>query len=111
MQVRLPPWRRLALVQGEPTDFTVSSVLTTCAGLLGLCMQLLSVSAFDADIFVASALVDMYGILASVAASKTLMSRYFSRCHSGILPHGMRGYIGGYAHIADAWNDLQCLMK
>jgi hypothetical protein len=46
-----------------------------------------------------------------VAASKTLMSRYFSRCHSGILPHGMRGYIGGYAHIADAWNDLQCLMK
>jgi hypothetical protein len=34
------------------------------------------------------------------------MSRYFSRCHSGILPHGMRGYIGGYAHIADAWNAL-----
>lgn len=55
----------------EPTDYMVSSVLTTCSGLSGLDLgRSVHAVAFraciDANIFVASSLVDMYGKCGSV---------------------------------------------
>ncbi|XP_020590839.1 LOW QUALITY PROTEIN: pentatricopeptide repeat-containing protein At4g14850-like [Phalaenopsis equestris] len=54
-----------------PTDFMLSSILTTCSGLsglnLGLSLHAVAVrSCIDGNIFVGSALVDMYGKCGSI---------------------------------------------
>ncbi|KAK3118906.1 hypothetical protein QOZ80_9BG0710430 [Eleusine coracana subsp. coracana] len=89
-----------------PTDFMVSSLLTTCAGLLGLdlgrALHAVAVrSCIDANIFVASALVDMYGKCGGVEDAELVFSEMPQR--NLVTWNSM---IGGYAHIGDARNAL-----
>ncbi|TVU25015.1 hypothetical protein EJB05_27489, partial [Eragrostis curvula] len=90
----------------EPTDFMISSVLTTCAGLLGLdlgrALHAVAVrSCIDANIFVASALVDMYGKCGGVEDAELVFSEMPQR--NLVTWNAM---IGGYAHVGDARNAL-----
>uniref|UniRef100_A0A0D3HNE3 DYW domain-containing protein n=1 Tax=Oryza barthii TaxID=65489 RepID=A0A0D3HNE3_9ORYZ len=90
----------------EPTDFMVSSALTTCAGLLGLhlgrALHAVAVrSCIDANIFVASALVDMYGKCGCVEDAEQIF--YETPQRNLVTWNAM---IGGYAHIGDAQNAL-----
>ncbi|WVZ50888.1 hypothetical protein U9M48_002095 [Paspalum notatum var. saurae] len=90
----------------EPTDFMVSSVLTTCAGLLGLelgrALHAVAVrSCIDANIFVASALVDMYGKCGGVGDAEQV---FFEMPKRNIV--SWNAMIGGYAHIGDAQSAL-----
>uniref|UniRef100_A0A0E0F701 DYW domain-containing protein n=1 Tax=Oryza meridionalis TaxID=40149 RepID=A0A0E0F701_9ORYZ len=90
----------------EPTDFMVSSALTTCAGLLGLdlgrALHAVAVrSCIDANIFVASALVDMYGKCGCVEDAEQI---FYETPHRNLVT--WNAMIGGYAHIGDAQNAL-----
>jgi len=90
----------------EPTDFMVSSVLTTCAGLLGLdlgrALHAVAVrSCIDANIFVASASVDMYGKCGGIRDAEQV---FFEMPQRNLVT--WNAMIGGYAHIGDAWNAL-----
>ncbi|CAN6271818.1 unnamed protein product [Urochloa humidicola] len=90
----------------EPTDFMVSSVLTTCAGLLGLdlgrALHAVAVrSCIDASIFVASALVDMYGKCGGIEDAEQV---FFEMPQRNLVT--WNAMIGGYAHIGDARNAL-----
>ncbi|VAI44348.1 unnamed protein product [Triticum turgidum subsp. durum] len=90
----------------EPTDFMVSSVLTTCAGLLGLdlgrALHAVAVrSCIDANIFVASALVDMYGKCGGVEDAHHVFVDMPQR--NLVTWNAM---IGGHANIGDAINAL-----
>jgi pentatricopeptide repeat protein len=90
----------------EPTDFMVSSALTTCAGLLGLdlgrALHAVSVrSCIDANIFVASALVDMYGKCGGVEDAELV---FYQMPRRNLVT--WNAMIGGYAHIGDAQNAL-----
>ncbi|CAN1270394.1 Pentatricopeptide repeat-containing protein At4g14850 [Linum perenne] len=70
MAIRL--FREMASVLGiEPTDYVISSVVSACAELagieLGRSVHALAVkSCVDADVYVGSALVDMYGNCGSI---------------------------------------------
>ncbi|KAF8733161.1 hypothetical protein HU200_015535 [Digitaria exilis] len=90
----------------EPTDFMVSSVLTTCAGLLGLelgrALHAVAVrSCIDANIFVASALVDMYGKCGGIEDAEQV---FFEMPQRNLVT--WNAMIGSYAHIGDARNAL-----
>ncbi|KAG2649210.1 pentatricopeptide repeat-containing protein At4g14850-like [Panicum virgatum] len=90
----------------EPTDFMVSSVLTTCAGLLGLdqgrALHAVAVrSCIDANIFVASALVDMYGKCGGIEDAEQV---FLDMPQRNLVT--WNAMVGGYAHIGDAWNAL-----
>ncbi|WVZ50899.1 hypothetical protein U9M48_002106 [Paspalum notatum var. saurae] len=90
----------------EPTDFMVSSVLTTCAGLLGLelgrALHAVAVrSCIDANIFVSSALVDMYGKCGRVGDAEQV---FFEMPQRNIV--SWNAMTGGYAHIGDARSAL-----
>ncbi|KAJ1275941.1 hypothetical protein BS78_05G175200 [Paspalum vaginatum] len=90
----------------EPTDFMVSSVLTTCAGLLGLdlgrALHAVAVrSCIDANVFVSSALVDMYGKCGGVGDAEQV---FFEMPQRNIV--SWNAMIGGYAHIGDARSAL-----
>ncbi|KAF7083855.1 hypothetical protein CFC21_087596 [Triticum aestivum] len=90
----------------EPTDFMVSSVLTTCAGLLGLdlgrALHAVAVrSCIEANIFVASALVDMYGKCGGVEDAQHV---FFDMPRRNLVT--WNAMIGGHANIGDAINAL-----
>jgi pentatricopeptide repeat protein len=90
----------------EPTDSMVSSVLTTCAGLLGLdlgrALHEVGVrSCIDANFFVANALVDMYGKCGGIEDVEEV---FFKMPQRNIVT--WTAMIGGYAHIGDARNAL-----
>ncbi|KAJ1275945.1 hypothetical protein BS78_05G175600 [Paspalum vaginatum] len=90
----------------EPIDFMVSSVLTTCVGLLGFdlgrALHAVAVrSCIDANIFVSSALVDMYGKCGGVGDAEQVFSEMPQR---NIV--SWNAMIGGYAHIGDARSAL-----
>ncbi|GFP80547.1 pentatricopeptide repeat-containing protein at4g14850 [Phtheirospermum japonicum] len=82
----------------EPTDFMVSSVLSACAGLAtlesGQAVHALAVKAcVDGNVFVGSALVDMYGKCGCIEDCKwafVTMPRRNLICWNAL--------IGGYAH-------------
>jgi pentatricopeptide repeat protein len=95
----------------EPTDFMVSSVLTTCAGLLGLdlgrALHAVAVrSCIDSNIFVASALVDMYGKCGGIEDAEQV---FFEMPQRNLVT--WNAMIGGYAHIGDAHNALSVFDK
>lgn len=82
----------------EPKDFMVSSVLSACAGMAGLelgrSVHALAVKAcVEGNIFVSSALVDMYGKCGSIEDSERVFNEMPERnlvCWNAM--------IGGYAH-------------
>lgn len=82
----------------EPKDFMVSSVLSACAGMAGLelgrSVHALAVKAcVEGNIFVGSALVDMYGKCGSIEDSERAFNEMPERnlvCWNAM--------IGGYAH-------------
>ncbi|KAG6486461.1 pentatricopeptide repeat-containing protein At4g14850-like [Zingiber officinale] len=85
-----------------PTDFIVSSVLTTCAGLSGLdlgrSLHAVAVcSCITGNIFVGSALVDMYGKCGSIREAE----QAFEELHQPNLI-SWNALIGGYAQLGDA---------
>lgn len=95
--------RREGLV---PTDFMVSSVLSTCAGLAGLdlgrSMQAVAVrSCIDLNIFVGCALVDMYGKCGSIRDAEQAFEEMPKR---NLI--SWNAMIGGYAHQGDAASAL-----
>jgi pentatricopeptide repeat protein len=95
----------------EPTDFMVSSVLTTCAGLLGLDLgralhAVVVRSCIDSNIFVASALVDMYGKCGRIEDAEQV---FFEMPQWNLVT--WNAMIGGYAHIGDAHNALSVFDK
>ena len=95
----------------EPTEFMVSSVLTTCAGLLGLdlgrALHAVAVrSCIDSNIFVASALVDMYGKCGGIEDAEQV---FFEMPQRNLVT--WNAMIGGYAHIGDAHNALSVFDK
>ncbi|KAF8369662.1 hypothetical protein HHK36_032317 [Tetracentron sinense] len=82
----------------EPTDFMISSVLSACAGLAGLelgrSMHALAVKAcVEGNVYVGSALVDMYGKCGSIEDSERSFDEMPER--NLITWNAM---IGGYAH-------------
>ncbi|OVA05441.1 Pentatricopeptide repeat [Macleaya cordata] len=86
----------------EPTDFMVSSVLSACAGLAGLelgrSVHGLAVKAcVDGNLYVGSALVDMYAKCGSIRDSERAFCELPER--NLITWNAM---IGGYAHQGDA---------
>ncbi|KAK9288685.1 hypothetical protein L1049_017148 [Liquidambar formosana] len=86
----------------KPTDFMVSSVLSACAGFAGLelgrSVQALAVKAcVEENIFVGSALVDMYGKCGSIEDSERAFNEMPER--NLITWNAM---IGGYAHQGHA---------
>lgn len=86
----------------KPTDFMVSSVLTTCAGLSGLdlgrSVHAVAVrSSVDGNIFVGSALVDMYGKCGSISDAEQAFQEMPDRNLVS-----WNAIIGGYAHYGDA---------
>ncbi|KAL8516425.1 hypothetical protein ACS0TY_014905 [Phlomoides rotata] len=86
----------------EPTDFMVSSVISACAGLAALesgrVIHGLAVKAcIDENIFVGSALVDMYGKCGSIDACERV---FFSMPRRNLI--SWNALIGGYAHQGHA---------
>ncbi|KAJ7954880.1 Pentatricopeptide repeat-containing protein [Quillaja saponaria] len=84
----------------EPTDFMISSVLSACAELAGLelgsSVHALAVKVcVEGNIFVGSALVDMYGKCGSIEDAEQVFSRIPER--NVITWNAM---IGGYSHQA-----------
>lgn len=82
----------------EPTDFMVSSILSACAGLAGLelgkSVHALSVkSCIDGNIYVGSALVDMYAKCGSIEHSEQAFDEMPERNLTT-----WNALIGGYAH-------------
>lgn len=82
----------------EPTDFMVSSVLSACAGLAALetgrVIHALAVKAcVDDNIFVGSALVDMYGKCGSIEDCESV---FFTMPRRNLIC--WNALIGGYAH-------------
>lgn len=80
-----------------PTDFMLSSILTTCSGLSGLdlgrAVHAVAVrSCVDCNIFVGSSLVDMYGKCGSVVDAETVFNELPER--NLVTWNSM---IGGYA--------------
>ncbi|XP_020227035.1 pentatricopeptide repeat-containing protein At4g14850 [Cajanus cajan] len=85
----------------EPTDFMISSVLSACAELggleLGRSVHALAVKAcVEENIFVGSALVDMYGKCGSIENAEQVFSEMPER--NLVTWNAM---IGGYAHLGD----------
>ncbi|XP_077247271.1 pentatricopeptide repeat (PPR) superfamily protein [Tasmannia lanceolata] len=86
----------------EPTDFIVSSVLSACAGIAGLELGrgvhgLAVKSCVEENIYVGSALVDMYGKCGSIRDSEQVFDEMPER--NLITWNAM---IGGYAHHGHA---------
>ncbi|WCJ23785.1 Pentatricopeptide repeat (PPR) superfamily protein [Euphorbia peplus] len=86
----------------EPTDYLVSSVMSACAGLAGLEMGLsvhaLAVKAcLVGDIFVGSALVDMYGKCGSIKDSE---KAFYEMPDKNLVT--WNAMISGYAHQGHA---------
>ncbi|CAI0452488.1 unnamed protein product [Linum tenue] len=86
----------------EPTDYLISSVISACAELAGLEMgrsvhALAVKSCVDADIFVGSALVDMYGKCGSISDAK----QTFDEMPEKNL-FAWNAMISGYAHQGHA---------
>ncbi|RWR85382.1 Pentatricopeptide repeat [Cinnamomum micranthum f. kanehirae] len=82
----------------EPTDFMVSSILSACAGLAGLelgkSVHAIAVkSCVDANIYVGSALVDMYAKCGSIKHSEQVFDEIPERNLTT-----WNALIGGYAH-------------
>lgn len=89
-----------------PTDFMVSSILTTCAGLSGLdlgrSVHAIAVrSCVDRNIFVGSALVDMYGKCGSVVDAEQVFQELPERNYVT-----WNAMIGGYTALGDAKSAL-----
>lgn len=87
--------------EAEPTDFMISSVLSACAELggleLGRSVHALAVKAcVDENIFVGSALVDLYGKCGSIENAEQVFSEMPQR---NIVT--WNAMIGGYAHQGD----------
>ncbi|BAT94075.1 hypothetical protein VIGAN_08064500 [Vigna angularis var. angularis] len=85
----------------EPTDFMISSVLSACAELggleLGRSVHALAVKAcVEENIFVGSALVDMYGKCGSIENAEQVFKEMPER--NLVTWNAM---IGGYAHLGD----------
>lgn len=90
----------------RPTDFMVSSVLSACAGIavldLGRSVHGVAVKAcVDANVFVGSALVDMYAKCGSVVDSERLFEEMPER---NLIT--WNSLIGGYAHHGNAASAL-----
>ncbi|KAI3869145.1 hypothetical protein MKX03_035388 [Papaver bracteatum] len=86
----------------EPTDFMVSSVLSACASLAGLelgrSMHGLAVkSCVEGNVYVGSALVDMYGKCGSVEDSE---QAFFELPERNLVT--WNAMIGGYSHQGNA---------
>ncbi|KAL4024896.1 hypothetical protein IC575_013269 [Cucumis melo] len=86
----------------EPTDFMVSSVLCACAGLseieFGRSVQALAVKAcVEQNIFVASALVDMYGKCGSI---DNAVQAFNAMPERNLV--SWNALLGGYAHQGHA---------
>lgn len=86
----------------EPTDFMVSSVLSACSGLAwleqGRSVHALAVKAcVDGNVFVGSALVDMYGKCGSIEDAECVFDEMPSR--NLITWNAM---VGGYTHQGHA---------
>ncbi|EEF45289.1 pentatricopeptide repeat-containing protein, putative [Ricinus communis] len=86
----------------EPTDYMVSSVISACAGLAGLelgrSFHALAVKAcLEGDIFVGSALVDMYGKCGGIEDSEQAFHEMSER---NLVT--WNALIGGYAHQGHA---------
>ncbi|KAM0937128.1 putative tetratricopeptide-like helical domain superfamily, DYW domain-containing protein [Dioscorea sansibarensis] len=86
----------------EPTDYMVSSILSTCAGLAGLdlgrSVHAVAVRAcIDGNVFVGSALVDMYGKCGSIMDAEQAFEEMSVR---NIVT--WNAIIGGYAQNGDA---------
>ncbi|XXG73736.1 hypothetical protein AAC387_Pa07g2595 [Persea americana] len=82
----------------EPTDFMVSSILSACAGLAGLelgkSVHAIAVkSCVDVNIYVGSALVDMYAKCGSIEHSEQVFDEIPERNLTT-----WNALIGGYAH-------------
>ncbi|KAH7573797.1 hypothetical protein ACOSP7_007655 [Xanthoceras sorbifolium] len=90
----------------EPTDFMVSSVLSACAGIVGLelgrSVHALAVKAcVEGNVFVGSALIDMYGKCGSIEESEQAFNEMPERnlvCWNAMM--------GGYAHQGQASETL-----
>lgn len=86
----------------QPTDFMISSVLSACAGIAGLelgrSVQALAMKAcVEENVFVGSAVVDMYGKCGSMEDSEQAFNELPERnlvCWNAL--------IGGYAHQGEA---------
>lgn len=86
----------------EPTDFMISSILSACAGLAGLELgksvhSLAVKTCVDGNIFVGSALVDMYGKCGSIGHAEQVFDEIPER--NLITWNAM---IGSYAHHGQA---------
>ncbi|XVF38242.1 hypothetical protein REPUB_Repub20aG0083200 [Reevesia pubescens] len=82
----------------EPTDFMVSSVISACAGMAGLelgrSVHALAVKAcVEGNVFVGSALVDMYGKCGSIEDSD---QAFYEMPERNLV--SWNSMIGGYAH-------------
>lgn len=82
----------------EPTDFMVSSVISACAGMAGLelgrSIHALAVKAcVEGNVFVGSALVDMYGKCGSIENSQ---QAFYEMPERNLVT--WNAMIGGYAH-------------
>ncbi|XP_042509066.1 pentatricopeptide repeat-containing protein At4g14850 [Macadamia integrifolia] len=82
----------------EPTDFMISSVLSACAGMggleLGRSVHALAVKAcVEGNVYVGSALVDMYGKCGSIEDSEQTFDEMLER---NIIT--WNAMIGGYTH-------------
>ncbi|KAF7151531.1 hypothetical protein RHSIM_Rhsim02G0025700 [Rhododendron simsii] len=86
----------------EPTDYMVSSVLSACAGLAGLELgrsvhALAAKACIEKNVFVGSALVDMYGKCGSIEDCETAFHEMGER--NSVTWNAL---LGGYAHQGHA---------